>query len=178
MFRQGARSTLVATSTVVALLLSGTGAAHAASGSGVDQSTSEPTAYRSASQDEKAPPLTAEQDAFVRDELGPEALAYLTPWSASTRLPPSGQQTQVFPVAAVAIAAAAWCARGAVSSVPTSVLSDIADGRQTRASEYARNAIIGCVGGQIGGWAWRVLPGWVKTKTVALVASFIIRYIR
>lgn len=81
--------------------------------------------------------------------------------------------TRAFPIAAAAIAAAAWCAKGALASVPTSVIDDVADGG--RGTPYVRNAIIGCLGG---GVVWKVLPGWVKKKAVEMVAASIIRYIR
>lgn len=120
-------------------------------------------------------PLTDEQREFLDHGMGPEGLAAFDEAVLAAR---DGGVTYAFPIAAVAIAAAAWCARGAVASVPTSVLSDIAAGKMSSKGTYARNAIIGCLGGEIGGFVWKWLPGWVKNKAVALVASFIIRYIR
>lgn len=121
------------------------------------------------------PEITQEQREFILDFMGPQALAEieqtLTQADGRTR-------AAAFPIAPALLAAAAWCARGAVSSVPTTTLSNIAKGKPVSGDNYARNAIIGCLGGEIGGWAWRVLPGWVKDKAVALVAAFIIRFMR
>lgn len=70
----------------------------------------------------------------------------------------AGTSTRAFPIAGAAIAAAAWCARGALASVPTSVIDDVANGKKGTA--YVRNAIIGCLGGEIGAVVWTFLPGW------------------
>lgn len=90
-----------------------------------------------------------------------------------------------FPIAAAAIGAAAWCAKGAlgsiptsVLSIPTSVLSDIAAGKASSKKTYVRNAVIGCLEGEIGGVVWKFLPGWVKKKAVSMVIAFIVKYIR
>ncbi|MGW8379298.1 hypothetical protein [Streptomyces sp. ODS28] len=124
----------------------------------------------------ETPDVTDEQIAFIKSELGPEAEAELA--AALSSAPDDAPAPRALPIAAVAIAAAAWCARGAVASIPTSVLSDVADGKFSGKGTYAKNAIIGCLGGEIGGWAWKVLPGWVKNKAVAAVAAFIIKYVR
>lgn len=58
------------------------------------------------------------------------------------------------------------------------MLSDIAAGKASSKKTYVRNAVIGCLGGEIGGWAWKILPGWVKNKAVNMVIAFIIKYIR
>ncbi|MEU8990850.1 hypothetical protein AB0C98_31340 [Streptomyces sp. NPDC048558] len=73
---------------------------------------------------------------------------------------------------------AAWCAKGVLASIPTSVLSDIAVGKASGKKTYVRNAIIGGLGGEIGGWAWKVLPGRVENKAVNMVIAFIIKYVR
>ncbi|MET9835615.1 hypothetical protein ABZ078_41490 [Streptomyces sp. NPDC006385] len=128
-----------------------------------------------AASESTAPALTAEQRKFIEDEMGAEALSEI---SKAMSQQSAGRQTRAFPIAAVAIGAAAWCARGALASIPTSVLSDIAAGKASSKKTYVRNAIIGCLGGEIGGWAWKVLPGWVKNKAVNMVIAFIIKYVR
>lgn len=125
----------------------------------------------------EAPELTAEQRRFIEDGMGPEAMAELT--RAMNEAGADGEiRPRAFPIAAVAIGAAAWCAKGAVASIPTSVLSDVADGKFSGKGTYVKNAIVGCLGGEIGGVVWKFLPGWVKNKAVAMVAAFIIKYIR
>ncbi|MBM7058940.1 hypothetical protein [Streptomyces durocortorensis] len=125
---------------------------------------------------EEAPPLTAEQREFIEDGMGPEAMAELE--KAMSQGSSGSVQPRAFPIAAAAIAAAAWCAKGALGSIPTSVLSDIAAGKSSGKKTYVRNAIIGCIGGEIGGVVWKFLPGWVKDKAVNMVIAFIIKYIR
>ncbi|GAB2328175.1 hypothetical protein STREPTOSP366_33550 [Streptomyces variabilis] len=49
-----------------------------------------------------------------------------------------------FPIAAAATGAAAWCAKGALAGIPTSVLSDIAAGKASSKKPYVRYAVIGC----------------------------------
>ncbi|WP_432005163.1 hypothetical protein [Streptomyces parvus] len=125
---------------------------------------------------EEVPPLTAEQRQFIEDGMGPEAMAELE--KAMSQGSSGSVQPRAFPIAAAAIAAAAWCAKGALGSIPTSVLSDIAAGKASSKKTYVRNAIIGCIGGEIGGVVWKFLPGWVKDKAVNMVIAFIIKYIR
>ncbi|MEU6177787.1 hypothetical protein [Streptomyces coeruleorubidus] len=43
---------------------------------------------------------------------------------------------------------------------------------------YVRNAVIGCLRGEIGGVVWKFLPGWVENKAVNMVIAFIIKHIR
>lgn len=119
----------------------------------------------------QTPELTEEQRQFIEQEMGPEALTEIE--KAMSR---SGGFA--FPIAAAAIGAAAWCAKGALASIPTSVLSDIAAGKASGKKTYVRNAVIGCLGGEIGGVVWKFLPGWVKNKAVNMVIAFIIKYIR
>ncbi|MET8726805.1 hypothetical protein ABZV81_06375 [Streptomyces parvus] len=125
---------------------------------------------------EEVPPLTAEQRQFIEDGMGPEAMAELE--KAMSQGSSGSVQPRAFPIAAAAIAAAAWCAKGALGSIPTSVLSDIAAGKASSKKTYVRSAIIGCIGGEIGGVVWKFLPGWVKDKAVNMVIAFIIKYIR
>lgn len=119
----------------------------------------------------QAPELSSEQRQFIEQEMGPEALAEIE--KAMSR-----NGGFAFPIAAAAIGAAAWCAKGALASIPTSVLSDIAAGKASGKKTYVRNAVIGCLGGEIGGVVWKFLPGWVKNKAVNMVIAFIIKYIR
>ncbi|MEU2911624.1 hypothetical protein ACFYM3_12990 [Streptomyces massasporeus] len=125
----------------------------------------------SASSAPQTPELTTEQRQFIEQEMGPEALAEIE--KAMSR-----KGGFAFPIAAAAIGAAAWCAKGALASIPTSVLSDIAAGKASSKKTYVRNAVIGCLGGEIGGVVWKFLPGWVKNKAVNMTIAFIIKYIR
>ncbi|ATL32949.1 hypothetical protein [Streptomyces formicae] len=134
------------------------------------------TRAASVSATEQTPELTAEQLRFIEDGMGPEAMAELN--RAISQGDDGEIRPRAFPIAAVAIGAAAWCAKGAVASIPTSVLSDVADGKFSGKGTYVKNAIIGCLGGEIGGVVWKFLPGWVKNKAVSMVAAFIIKYIR
>ncbi|MFH9263979.1 hypothetical protein ACH4KN_06905 [Streptomyces sp. NPDC017546] len=125
---------------------------------------------------EEVPPLTTEQRQYIEEGMGPEAMAELE--RAMSRGSSGSVQPRAFPIAAAAIAAAAWCAKGALASIPTSVLSDIGAGKASSKKTYVRNAIIGCIGGEIGGVVWKFLPGWVKDKAVNMVIAFIIKYVR
>lgn len=124
--------------------------------------------------EQAVPPLTAEQRQYIEQTMGP---ALVEIQKAQAQQAPEGPQAQAFPIAAAAIAAAAWCAKGALGSVATSVISDVANGGNA-GGDYVRNAIIGCLGGEIGGVVWKFLPGWVKQKAIEMVAAFIIKYIR
>lgn len=136
------------------------------------------SAGRAAADAPGLPALTAEQRKFIEDGMGAEALAEISKAMSEQSAGAAGPQTRVFPIAAAAIAAAAWCAKGALGSIPTTVLSDIAAGKASGKKTYVQNAIIGCLGGEIGGWAWKVLPNWVKNKAVNMVIAFIIKYVR
>ncbi|MGY3202748.1 putative membrane protein [Streptomyces sp. TE5632] len=140
-----------------------------------DSTRGEATAVAVAAESQ-APALTPEQRQFIEDEMGPEALAEIQ--KAMSQNPSGGVQTRAFPIAAAAIGAAAWCAKGALASIPTSVLSDIAAGKASSKKTYVRNAVIGCLGGEIGGVVWKFLPGWVKNKAINMVIAFIIKYVR
>lgn len=54
------------------------------------------------------------------------------------------------PVWAVAVAAAAWCARGAIGGVSTTALIDIYQGRRSSWRTYVQNAIVSCLVGDLG----------------------------
>ncbi|GHH40472.1 hypothetical protein [Streptomyces candidus] len=141
-----------------------------------DRTTRGNTTTAAVAADAQTPAITAEQRRFIEDGMGPEALAEIE--KGMSQNPSGGIQTRAFPIAAVAIGAAAWCAKGALASIPTSVLSDIAAGKASSKKTYVRNAIIGCIGGEIGGVVWKFLPGWVKNKAINMVIAFIIKYIR
>ncbi|GAB2687824.1 hypothetical protein [Thalassiella azotivora] len=86
------------------------------------------------------------------------------------------EQTEAVAIPAVAIAAAAWCARGALSSVPTTALSDILAGKKSSFKTYVWNAVIGCLVGEVGGVLWRVVPPWAKQKAIHAVIAMLIRW--
>ena len=153
-----------------AALLATAGTAHAATNAAPVNTVPE----AAASSEEAAPELTAEQTEFINDHLGPELVAEMEQVLAQG----NGEDPQVMalPVAAFVIGAAAWCARGAVASIPTSVLADVAKQKFSGKGEYAKNAIVGCLAGELGGVVWRFMPK--KNAIVAAVAAFIIKYIR
>ncbi len=124
---------------------------------------------------EQAPAPSAEELDFLTEQLGP-AGGEIERAQHQAAAETGEAQTAALPIAAAAIAAAAWCASGALGSVPTSVLDDLTNGGE--GTDYARNAIIGCLAGNVGSWAWKVLPSWAKEKAVAAVAAFIIKYVR
>lgn len=125
--------------------------------------------------DQETPTPTADQLDFLTERLGPATGEINNALQASAAA--EGEiQPAALPIAGAAIAAAAWCASGALGSVPPSVITDIANGGE--GVPYVQNAIIGCLVGNVGAWAWKVLPGWAKEKAVAAVAAFIINYIR
>jgi len=137
-----------------------------------------PSIQTSVTTQEVSPPLTDEQRAFIEFTMGDRAISAMEAKMISTRVSKDAVTGQAFPIAAVAIAAAAWCARGALASVPTTALSDILNGRWSPWRTYVTNAIIGCLIGEVGSVVWRFLPGWVRNQAVNMVISFIIRYIR
>ncbi|WP_433545927.1 hypothetical protein ACQPZG_12795 [Streptomyces sp. CA-294286] len=141
-----------------------------------DHATRGDTSTAAVASDVQTPALTAEQRRFIENGMGPEALAEIQ--KGMSQNPSGGIQARAFPIAAVAIGAAAWCARGALASIPTQVLSDIAAGKASGKKAYVRNAIIGCLAGEIGGVVWKFLPGWVKDKAINMVIAFIIKYVR
>jgi hypothetical protein len=163
------RSTLAA-ATTAAMIFGGTAVAAASTGSLGSASID---SYVSA---EQMPPLTKEQVSFIEESLGQAGPNRAQPLNMPMNLNTGSFQPQDAAVPVVVIGAAAWCASGALSSIPTSILDDISNGGA--GVPYARNAIIGCITGNLGGFAWRVLPGWAKDKAIAAVAAFIIRYIR
>ncbi|WP_256840814.1 hypothetical protein [Ornithinimicrobium cryptoxanthini] len=81
-------------------------------------------------------------------------------------------------IGAVVIAAAAWCARGTLATAPTTALLDIKNGKVSSKRTYVENAIIGCIGGEIGGWVWRFLTPKVKRWVINSVIAVIIRFHR
>lgn len=156
----------IALTTATALMFSGSAVAGA-------QTAAAPTPGVTA---QETPVLTAEQSSFLTTELGTAAGEIERAQQAAADRVGGTVQPAALPIAAAAVAAAAWCASGALGSVPTSVLDDLTNGGA--GTDYARNAIIGCLAGNVGSWAWKVLPGWAKERAVAAVAAFIIKYIR
>lgn len=110
--------------------------------------------------------VTPDQVQVAEDALGPEAKHELE------HLMAENSQQRALPIAAVAIAAAAWCTKGALGSIPASILNDISNGGE--GGGYVRNAIIGCLAGELG-TVWRFTPQWVKNQAIAAVAAVIIR---
>lgn len=164
------RST-VAITAATALVFSGSTGASAQSPSPAEGSS---VAASATSQETPAP--TADQLDFLTEQLGPATGEIDQALKDSAAAEEGEIRPAALPIAAAAIAAAAWCASGALGSVPTSVLDDLTNGGD--GTPYVRNAIIGCIAGNIGSWAWKVLPGWAKEKAVAAVAAFIIKYVR
>ena len=81
-------------------------------------------------------------------------------------------------IAAAALIAAAWCAKGALASVPASALSDLIDGKPSSWKNYATNAVIGCPVGEVGSWVWKFLPGKAKTWAVNQVFKIALKWRR
>jgi len=80
--------------------------------------------------------------------------------------------TQAVPAAV--IAAAGWCASGVLGSVSTQTLLDIYHGKASSKKTYVTNAVVGCIVGNFGSWAWRVLANYLKKKAINAVISFVI----
>ncbi|MBK4152464.1 hypothetical protein GWO62_04570 [Corynebacterium macginleyi] len=80
-------------------------------------------------------------------------------------------------IAGVAISAVAWCASGALSSIPTSILVDLVN-RGEGGGDYVKNAIFGCAGGTIGKGAWNLVPKSVKQKIMNATVKFYLEHIR
>ena len=77
-------------------------------------------------------------------------------------------------VAAIAVAAVAWCVRGALASLVPSALQAMANraNRNISPPTWVSNAIFGCAGGPV----LRVLTSqWLRNKFVAAVLAMVIR---
>lgn len=61
---------------------------------------------------------------------------------------------------------------GALGSIPASRLNEISNGGE--GGGYVRNAIIGCLVGELGA-VWKFTPLWVKKQAIAAAAAVIIR---
>ncbi|WP_219105920.1 hypothetical protein [Austwickia sp. TVS 96-490-7B] len=81
--------------------------------------------------------------------------------------------TQAIPavIGAGVIAPASWCAKGALGSVPTSALEKALTGE----TSWIRNAVIGCLVGNVGGSVWNLVSPSVKSGAINAVISFLIR---
>ncbi|AFU06333.1 hypothetical protein [Nocardia brasiliensis] len=114
------------------------------------------------------PSAAAQQ--YAEERLGPDGIADIR--QAHTSANAELRRNAGLPAAGLLVAAAAWCARGALGSVATSVLDDIANGGQ--GTNYARNAIIGCLVGEFGGVVWKFIKN--KDRLIAVVAAVLIRF--
>ncbi|MDO4928959.1 MAG: hypothetical protein Q3976_07875 [Corynebacterium sp.] len=120
-----------------------------------------------------SPTPTPEQIQDIHDYLGPEAVAEIR----RAQIEASNGERAAPVIAGAAIAAVAWCASGALSSIPTSVLADIVN-RGDGGGDYVRNAIYGCAAGNIGSWAWKIIPNSIKQKVLNAVVRFYLDHIR
>ncbi|WP_052281030.1 hypothetical protein [Nocardia vulneris] len=107
---------------------------------------------------------------YAEERLGPDGIADIR--QAHTSANAELRRNAALPAAGLLLAAAAWCARGALGSVATSVLDDISNGGQ--GTNYARNAIIGCLVGELGGVVWKFIKN--KDRLIAVVAAVLIRF--
>lgn len=129
---------------------------------------------------QKAASMSPEQVEEIHSYMGPNAVATLE--SAIQRNGVSND-SEVAPaaipavIAGVAIGAVAWCASGALSSVPTSVLTDMIN-RGEGGGSYVQNAIVGCIAGNVGGAVWKLIPHGVKQSIYSAVVKFYWNYIR
>ncbi|MFV2199139.1 hypothetical protein [Nocardiopsis sp. LOL_012] len=106
-----------------------------------------------------------EVNAILAQELTEEELSLVNEYFFAA---PEGEvETQALP--AVVIAVAAWCARGALASVPTTALTDIINGGYSGWETYAMNAAVGCLVGEVGGVAWRLVPQAAKEAAIRAV---------
>jgi hypothetical protein len=99
-----------------------------------------------------------------------------TPGQVLELTPGQKDQAHTDAVPAVIVAAAAWCAKGAIASVPTTALSDILAGKASSRKTYVTNAIVSCFVGELGGVAWRYVPGWAKQKAIHAAIALLIRW--
>ena len=135
--------------------------------------SSNPVANPSSNGIIEGPTPTQAQIDEIHDYLGPEAVAEIQ----RAQIQASNGERVVPVIAGVAIAAVAWCASGALSSIPTSVLADIVN-RGEDGGDYVRNAIYGCAVGNVGGLAWKLIPTSVKQKVLNAVVRFYLEHIR
>jgi hypothetical protein len=106
-----------------------------------------------------------EVNEILAQELTEEEMALIHEYFAPA---PAGEVgTQALPV--IVVAAAAWCARGALASVPTTAVTDMINGQNSSWRNYAVNAVVGCLVGEVGGVAWRVLPQAAKDAAIRAV---------
>lgn len=109
----------------------------------------------------------------IRGHLYPQAIGEIN----LAQIKASNNKQALPIIAGVAIAAVAWCVSGAFSSVPTSILADIAN-RGEGGGDYVRNAVYGCAVGNVGSWAWKVIPSSIKQKVLKAVVRFYLEHIR
>lgn len=119
------------------------------------------------------PVPTQKQIDEIHDYLGPEAIKEFN----RAQVEANNGERAVPVIAGVAISAVAWCASGALSSIPSSVLMDIVN-RGEGDGDYVKNAIYGCAGGVVGKIAWKLIPNSVKQKIMKATAKFYMEHIR
>ncbi|WP_282938098.1 hypothetical protein [Corynebacterium auriscanis] len=119
------------------------------------------------------PAPTQKQIDEIHEFLGPEAVKEFNQAQVEAN---NGERVAPI-IAGVAISAVAWCASGALSSVPSSVLMDIVN-RGEGGGDYIKNAVYGCGGGIVGKIAWKIIPNSVKQKIYTAVVKFYWDHIR
>lgn len=116
---------------------------------------------------------TPEQIEEIHEYLGEEVLSEIY----RSQVEANNGKRALPGIAGFAIAAAAWCASGALSSIPTSALADIVN-RGEGGGDYVRNAVYGCVAGNIGSAVWKFIPSSIKQKVLNAVVKFYLDHIR
>ncbi|MDU0479686.1 hypothetical protein QVA66_10620 [Staphylococcus chromogenes] len=84
---------------------------------------------------------------------------------------------QPYGAPAIAVAAIAWCAKGALAGVSSQVLLDAINGEWSSFPDYAKSALVSCIVGDIGGVVWRGIPQRVKNEIFGAILDFYIKYI-
>lgn len=119
------------------------------------------------------PAPTQGQIEEIHDYLGSEAIKEFN----RAQVDANNGERALPVIAGVAISAVAWCASGALSSIPTSILVDLVN-RGEGGGDYVKNAIFGCAGGTIGKGAWNLVPKSVKQKIMNATVKFYLEHIR
>ncbi|MEL4211985.1 hypothetical protein [Corynebacterium bovis] len=119
------------------------------------------------------PAPTQEQIDEIHEFWGPDAVEAIN----RSQVEANNGERALPVIAGVAISAVAWCASGALSSIPTSALADIVN-RGEGGGDYVKNAIFGCAVGNVGSLAWKLIPSSVKNKILQAVVKFYLDHIR
>ena len=117
-------------------------------------------------------PPTSIVDVQIISPPTPPAVAIETPVDPVAPVAPvapvtpgEGQVTpQALPV--IAAAAVAWCASGALGSVPATAISNFLAGTNTAWTNYIYGVVAGCAAGNIGSLAWKLLPQFLKNQAI------------